>query len=163
MKALPLWQPWASLVVAGAKRIETRGFPPTRLGLREGQRIAIHATKAWGSPSQGGMNHAQYFFLCTEPPFCHVLLGMGQSYADLPRGALIGTCVLDRWREITDESARRLAVTNPTEHAFGDYTPGRWAWWLTDPRPLPAPIPFRGSQGAFDVPDGLLSRVGTGA
>jgi hypothetical protein len=58
VKALPLWQPWASLVaLVGAKRVETRHWPaPPRL---IGQRIAIHATKTtrtWRSaaPSRSG-------------------------------------------------------------------------------------------------------------
>lgn len=157
MKALPLWQPWASLVVCGAKRVETRGFSPSRLGLRDGQRLAIHATKAWGNPRLGGMDVAEFVMLCTSSPFRHVLLGAGfRSYGDLPRGALVGVCVLDHATEITADFAAKLAVTNPTEYHFGDYTPGRWAWALRDVQALPAPIPFRGSQGAFDVPDTLL-------
>lgn len=41
MKCLTLWQPWASLVLAGAKPIEWRGwvFPDRMIGIR----IAIHA------------------------------------------------------------------------------------------------------------------------
>lgn len=41
MKALTLWQPWASLVIEGVKTIETRSWPcpPTLIG----ERIAIHA------------------------------------------------------------------------------------------------------------------------
>jgi hypothetical protein len=39
--ALTIWQPWASLVLAGAKPIEWRGYPfPVRM---VGSRIAIHA------------------------------------------------------------------------------------------------------------------------
>jgi hypothetical protein len=39
--ALTIWQPWASLIAAGAKPYEWRGWPaPERL---IGQRIAIHA------------------------------------------------------------------------------------------------------------------------
>src|SRR5688500_9634413 len=41
MKALTLWQPWASLVAVGVKTIETRSWPaPNSLN---GERIAIHA------------------------------------------------------------------------------------------------------------------------
>ncbi len=39
--AITLWQPWASLIAAGAKPYEWRGWPaPTRL---IGKKIAIHA------------------------------------------------------------------------------------------------------------------------
>lgn len=43
MRVLPIWQPWASLVAVGAKRVETRHWaaPPNLIG----QRIAIYATK----------------------------------------------------------------------------------------------------------------------
>jgi hypothetical protein len=43
MKALSIWQPWASLIMSGHKKIETRSWPapyPIR-----GQRIAIASTK----------------------------------------------------------------------------------------------------------------------
>jgi hypothetical protein len=52
VKALPLWQPWASLVEVGAKRIETRHWPAPAALL--GQRIAIHATKTPAHLAIGG-------------------------------------------------------------------------------------------------------------
>ena len=42
MRVLPIWQPWASLVAVGAKRVETRHWAAPNL---IGQRIAIYATK----------------------------------------------------------------------------------------------------------------------
>ena len=39
LKALSLWQPWASLIAVGAKRIETRSWPTKHRGP-----IAIHAS-----------------------------------------------------------------------------------------------------------------------
>ena len=140
MKALPLWQPWASLVAMGAKRVETRGYSPWRLGLQLGQRIAIHATKR---ESELWLCEQEYFFDYVG----------GQS---LPLGALIATCTLARASEITEASAAALLEHNPQEHAFGHYAPGRWAWVLTDVLALPEPVPFRGSQGTFDVPDELM-------
>src|ERR1043166_6932593 len=41
---ISLWQPWASLWVAGAKRIETRSWPCTRR-LRLPCVLAVHAAK----------------------------------------------------------------------------------------------------------------------
>lgn len=43
MKALTLWQPWASLIVWGPKRIENRTWAPPQFILFK--RIAIHAGK----------------------------------------------------------------------------------------------------------------------
>lgn len=43
MKAISLWQPWASLIACGAKPYETRSWAPPRSMI--GQPIAIHAAK----------------------------------------------------------------------------------------------------------------------
>ena len=42
MKAISLWQPWASLMADGRKKIETRHWHPPAWLL--GQELAIHAT-----------------------------------------------------------------------------------------------------------------------
>ena len=33
---------------------------------------------------------------------------------------------------------------------FGDYSDGRWAWLLTDIKPLAPPVPARGAQGFWE-------------
>lgn len=149
LKALPLWQPFASLVAYGAKRIETRGFSPARLGLRFGQRIAIHACKTERDLWLCGPDGPDEFI-------DHVPFGF-PPWDELPLGALVATCVLDRAREITTESAECLMQRNPQEFAFGFYEPGRWAWVLRDVERLAEPVPFRGSQGTFEVPVDLLA------
>jgi len=138
MKALPLWQPWASLVAIGAKRIETRHWPAPASVI--GQRIAIHATKT-----------TQHLDIASEAPFNQYL-----TPEDLPLGALIATAVLHRCSEMTADAIETLERTHPHEHAFGLYEPGRFAWVLRDVRHLATPVPFRGAQGLFDVPDHLL-------
>ena len=45
------------------------------------------------------------------------------------------------------------------ERAFGDYAPGRYAWVLADVLPLPRPVPWRGEQGLFEVPDVAIERA----
>jgi hypothetical protein len=65
VKALPLNQPWATLVAIEAKRIETRGYPPRRLGLHVGQRIAIYATKGLGEQQ----SKSEFVELCGARPF----------------------------------------------------------------------------------------------
>ena len=39
------------------------------------------------------------------------------------------------------------------ERLYGNYAPGRYGWILADVRALAAPIPCRGAQGLFDVPE----------
>lgn len=149
MKALPLWQPYASLIAYGAKRVETRDFPPRRLGLVAGQRIVIHACK---TPRDLRMLDLDWFV-------DHVPFGFPPA-DQLPLGALVAVCTLDRAAEITEQSAADLFERNPQEHAFGNYARARWAWVLRDIERFAEPIPFTGSQGTFEVDDELISTAG---
>jgi hypothetical protein len=140
MRTISLWQPWATLIAVGAKRIETRHWPaPARL---HGQRIAIHAAKT-----------RDHLAIATTAPFADYI---PHPVAELPLGAVVATAVLDRCTEITERGARELAARLPDEYAFGLYEPGRFAWVLRDVIAVDPPAPFRGSQGFFDVPDDLL-------
>lgn len=65
MKAITLWQPWATLIAIGAKRIETRNWrAPASLN---GQWIAIHAGASLGAV--GGAHGLQE--LCKQSWFRH--------------------------------------------------------------------------------------------
>jgi hypothetical protein len=158
MKALPLWQPWATLVAIGAKRVETRGYPPRRFGLVAGERIAIYATKGLGNPRLGGLTEADLHALCSELVFHQALqnadLGDELGTVDparLPRGMVVATCVIDRASEMTEESIAYLMGHNLEEHAFGFYAPGRWAWVLRDVEELDPPIAARPQgRGTFE-------------
>jgi|GEM_PF-4542857 len=55
--------------------------------------------------------------------------------------------------------AAELEATSAHEFAFGSYQPGRFAWVLRDVQPVAPVLPFRGSQGIFDLPDHLLGPV----
>lgn len=142
MKAISLWQPWATLVAMGAKRIETRhwSLPPALLG----QRVAIHAAKT-----------RDHICVCRDLPFSIYI----PDPDALPFGAVVATVILERCGEITARSAAELDLRHPRERAFGNYAPGRYAWVLSDARPLEQPVPFRGAQGWFDVPDELVGHT----
>ena len=163
MKALPLWQPYAQLIALGKKRIVTRGWtPPASL---IGQTIAIHATA-------GGLSKRDELELlarneCIYDALRHLapeIDGDPRVVArdireQLPRGAVIATARLVRVARISAHGADRLALLNPEEHAFGDYTPGRFAWILDGAQALAAPVPAKGRQGIFDVPDHRLPGI----
>lgn len=150
MKAISIWQPHASLIIGGIKRYETRSWPAPHSLV--GQRIAIHAAKKTddlkelteyiSEDDDGGPVDPVW------EAFRHALKGMGfVNSMEMPRGCLLGTAI--------------LSASLPTEiiaapGAFGDFSPGRFAWHLRDIRALPEPIPFRGMQGFFEVPDDLL-------
>lgn len=53
---------------------------------------------------------------------------------------------------------RRADLGGWTERQMGDFSPGRYGWELNKIQPLAEPIPYRGLQGLFNVPDELLAR-----
>jgi hypothetical protein len=150
MKALSLWQPWASLIACGAKTIETRSWqPPARL---DGQRIAIHAAK-----------RTDDLYLLGQRPFADYLAPLAGGRVTLPLGAIIGTVRLVGCELITPELCRAVHQREGgnDELSFGDYRTGRYAWHLADPRPLAVPVPTIGRQGFWNVPDLGLGLVVT--
>lgn len=149
MKALSLWQPWATLVAIGAKQCETRSWETLYRGP-----IAIHAAKKWSR---------DLIDICRTEPFRSVIEPMrpnmgGAFYFDdalpmiLPRGVIVATAYLVQCVRIDASTT----PSDPTERAFGDYTPGRFRWNLENIQPLSEPIPFVGRQGLFDIPDSIL-------
>lgn len=146
MKAISLWQPWATLIAIGAKRVETRSWaPPVWLPGTE-HPVAIHAAKT--------QNHLDMAF---APYFREALLEAGYypGSKPLPLGAVVAVCKIARYREINDGMSLTFEDSHPAEFAFGDYTPGRFAWVLRDVEPV-EPVPFTGAQRIFDVDDDLV-------
>lgn len=139
MRTISLWQPWATAIAVGNKLIETRHWSTPYRG-----RIAIHAAKRW--------DQAQKDFASIE----HTL---GRLPKRIPFGAVIATADLVDIRS-TDELLATLRV-NPIEKIYGNYEPGRFGWILENIIALPEPIPFKGAQGFFNVPDHLLTATGT--
>lgn len=132
MRALSLTQPWASLVAHGFKHIETRSWRTPYRGV-----IAIHAAKVFPTWAQEVCQKEWFEFALTE-------MGVYHPREELPRGAVIATAVLVACRPIVQ------GPDDPMERAFGDYTPGRWAWFFEDVQMLPEPIPARGALGLWE-------------
>ena len=42
---------------------------------------------------------------------------------------------------------------------YGDFTPGRWAWLITGVGTLDEPIPCKGKQGVWRLPDDIAAQV----
>lgn len=140
MKAITVLQPWASLLIIGAKKFETRSWQTKHRGP-----ILIHAGRRFPETARS---------LCTIEPFHSALLRAGiKGPAELPLGVILGTITLDDCLP-TDQ----VTYQNPdqVEAQFGDFRPGRWAWQVSNPTPLPNPIVYQGVLGIFDVPDNII-------
>ena len=166
MKAISLWQPWASLIAAKIKPFETRHWaPPQKL---IGQRIAIHASKK----NSHDIREAVAFFFEELPgetngtwkavSQCHAgvngdLVAEFDGYM-LPVGCIICTAVLDSAHLIGEDGTVVSRMTSrdmphcftPKPDPYGDYSAGRWAWLLTDVQVV-RPFAVKGRQGFFDV------------
>lgn len=180
MKALTIWQPWASLIARGVKQYETRSWPTKYRGP-----IAIHAAvkdpnKLPGAVKEELERAVRELFnaeKCQSSP-----------WRWLPTGAVIATAELvEVWHIIgihripgkingvqtgadAEGGPYLLAVlesmsrrgkskgimyfshlgVSEKEIALGDWTPGRYAWELANVKPLPRPIPVKGKQGLWN-------------
>jgi hypothetical protein len=142
MKCLTILQPWATLILSGAKRFETRSWSTAHRGL-----LGIHA---------GRTMRDDVAVLCTCEPFRSLLKEAGYRFgADLPRGVLLGTV------ELLDcvPVAALPGGLDALERSLGDYRPGRYAWKLANPRPFTRPIPWSGRPGVFEIETTLLPEL----
>lgn len=166
IKALTLTQPWATLVAIGAKKIETRSWATSYRGP-----LLIHAAAGYG---KGGMRaHKE---LCGTEPFRSVLNETLRRWHEgcrdlrdmaerpfMPLGAIVAVCRLVACVPTTavedgffggprsiETGVVRLWKLTDQERAFGDYSPGRWAWLLTDIRAMSEPIPCKGALGLWE-------------
>jgi hypothetical protein len=164
MRCLSLHQPWASLLASGAKCVETRSRPLPHRGP-----LLIHATKTWGPDLaeiavgphfRAALERAGIVFEATEEA---CMRGWG-----MPFGAIVGRVdVVECYpteRVKVDAgvlTAYEMPTTppwlgvGPAEHAFGSYSPRRFAILCRNPVRFANPVPYRGERGLFDVPDEL--------
>lgn len=125
-RALTIRQPWASLVASGAKTLETRSWTTRYRGL-----LVVHA----GASRTRDGEAAQLR-----------MIRAGLVLGHLPRGCALGTVVLE---DVFATGPELDAFLPAPERPLGDFSPGRYAWLLADPRPFLDPVPWRGAQGLW--------------
>ena len=135
MKTLSLTQPWATLIAIGAKKIESRSWYTPYRGP-----LLIHAAKSYPRWARE---------TCEGEPFKSILAAAGITNIrhGFPFGAIIAKCHLSAI--VTTEGGLYLS---DQERAFGDYSPGRYAWFLENVERLPEPIPARGMLQLWEFP-----------
>src|SRR3990172_886587 len=140
MKALPLTQPWATLMALGKKHYETRSWSTNYRGL-----VAITAS-------------------CGFPRACRELCDIfpfNQYVPDpdiLPRGKIVAVGELFHVHstEVIAKDLRGQAVFFKSggyleELQFGDYSPGRFAWKFINIQPLKTPVDVCGNLGLWNL------------
>lgn len=150
MKALTIWQPWASLIMARAKPYEFRHWDyRTRYRSIEGQCIVIHA----------GARPIKR----VEVQDILARLDSGETGLDIkiarriveralispsafPLAAGLGTAVIGTPRNAAILFRGQVADSDRLDHSI-------WAWPLTEITPFEPFIPARGLQGFWEWPE----------
>jgi hypothetical protein len=156
MRALTLRHPWAFSIAHWGKRIENRSWkPPTAL---IGQRIAIHGGakpgKADGYRAGAVRIFADLFEVYGHPAAFHE----ATTYRELANIALnessgiVATAIIERWVKFGSDD---IAEQDP----WFDKQPGNIGWVLRDVVTLEKPVPCKGAQGLWNLPDDVLAQV----
>lgn len=160
MKAITIWQPYASLFTIDEKHYETRAWNTKYRGP-----IAIHAAMQDPKRLLGKEDYAELERFALH----HPVLG---DWGTLPRGAIVAIAELvDVWQiksagkfapgpVLTSLRGHVVRDLSEKELAFGNYDPGRYAWEFANVKKLEPPIPCKGQQGFWNWSDaGFLSRM----
>lgn len=159
MRAISLWQPWATAVALGSKRIETRHWSTAYRGP-----LAIHAAK------RKVRDELHYYASCWN--WVGAMRGAGWGFGQagaidcLPFGAVVAVCDLVDCRptdsftqaelDTPEQHTELSAAYSWTQRDMGNFDLGRFGWVLDNIRPLSEPVPIRGGQSFFQVPDDLI-------
>ena len=141
MYALTIKQPWASLIMAGLKRVENRTWRTNYRGP-----LAIHAGRTVDRDAAETLDAAGI-----DP----------QDFEDAPRGVILGVVDLIDVIEMDSAAARQQALPGFPGRYDIDSDPlatGPYCWILRNPRPLARPVPYCGRRNLWDVtPDEFSS------
>ncbi|MDM9583073.1 ASCH domain-containing protein [Nostoc sp. GT001] len=142
MKAISLWQPWASFIPLGMKRYETRSWETNYRG-----DLLICSAKKQSREQERIYDKILYKYqdrypdLLIDDEWC-------REWDDLPRGYAIAVVTLSDCFHLTEEF---IAQQSEVEIDCGDWRVGRWAWKLEDIEKIVEPFPVCGKQGFFEV------------
>lgn len=125
MRALTLYQPWASLLIHGIKTVETRSWQTHYRGW-----LLIHAGKTFD-----------------RDYYCWLRSQMGFGFLDTleyKTGVILGKALLVDCKRITSENK-----PSEFEQFLGDYNPGRYQWLFGAIEKFANTIPAKGSLGLW--------------
>lgn len=154
MKALTVWQPWASLIMIGAKSWEFRRWnfaDKPHLAKLVGQRIVLHAGAR--KPKTDELRDIRDRIAEGESALRPDLAG---PYVDaildgildklplvMPMAAALGTVTIGEPKRAYDLFVNKVADSDRLDQHM-------YAWPMIDPQPFAAPIPAAGAQGFWN-------------
>jgi len=154
MKALTIWQPWATLIILGAKPYEFRGWRPP--GIIIGQRMGVHAGARPVKVDEvkellARLLSANAWTTCLKREIAEPILRKAiQEPKSLPLSHILGTATVGAPRlgdviaeEFGGPPSSRVNDSDREQHS-------NWAWPMLDIQPLEPPQPAKGMQGLWD-------------
>jgi len=150
VKAITIFQPYASLIACEAKQFETRSWPTTHRGP-----LAIHAAK-------------KRLKAAAFPPWYWKLVFEKLTetrFDELPFASVIATADIAGCYQIQQRTPEEKAtmttraieiatgeeiVVKGSEILFGEWHEGWYAWKLNNVQKLSEPVPARGQQGFWN-------------
>ncbi|MDE2467549.1 MAG: ASCH domain-containing protein [Bradyrhizobium sp.] len=156
MKALTIYQPWASLIMVGAKPFEFRRWDySVRYAALVGKRIVVHASARPIKPVE-----IEDIFERMEDgesslrdeiarPLLERLRDAYKCQGILELSAGLGTAIIGKPRSVTNMfRGTPAADSDRLDHSL-------YGWPLTDIQPFEHPRPCRGAQGFWNWPTDL--------
>lgn len=149
IETITIWQPWASLCVAGIKPFETRSWATNYRG-----RIAIHAA---AKPMDETMRFLPSELISKIYAAFWKKGIMPEQVDNLPTGAVVGTVEIARCLRV-EQQTEKLAIlvgensivsVSGLELQLGDFSVGRYAWELLNPVMFDKPIKAVGHLGIW--------------
>jgi hypothetical protein len=128
LKCLSLRQPYAELVVAGRKTIETRTWKTNFRG-----KFLVHASKVIDRESSDILN-----IDCSK----------------LTRGAVIGLAFL---YDVKKYSTKQDFIADKDKHFSSIFSEPKYGFLLKDAMKLNKPIPLAGKLGFFEVKESIIT------
>jgi activating signal cointegrator 1 len=149
MKALSLWQPHASLMAVGAKKIETRSWSTEYRGL-----VAIHAAKRFQELERLLVNNIR-FYNALWPEYHPEAIDGDRPRPDLvikglPLGCFVAAGKLRHCLSTTSD-AKYIPSKQSDEFWFGDYSEDRFMWVFDEIWKLSSPVYATGQRSLWTL------------
>lgn len=145
MKTLTLTQPWASLVVDGDKQIETRSWKTDYRGP-----LAIHASKSMTQDAWDVVAALRQRNRIIDTKERGMILGLVDLVGCVEITNAIYRLSTNSDVQLRWPSSDRIWTLTQRERDYGDYTPGRFAWLLSQPIRYSRPIAALGRLGLWE-------------
>ena len=156
MKALTVYQPWATLIMIGAKPFEFRHWDySARYASLVDQRIVIHAAARPIKPDEIAdilariEDRSSGLIEEKAKPVLQRLMEAYKCHGVLELSAGLGTAMIGKPRRVGD-IFKGIADSDRLDHSV-------FGWPLTDLQPFDHPHPFRGAQGFWNWPERITA------